>query len=286
MATETTIHVFKLSKATEFPGGVADVIKWIEQKRTAEGYYHFRSHTPRNVRAGSIVLFEIEGKIIGQGIVKEGLQPTPRERIHRGGHDYPYFITFEPLMFEIFEEYPLEAEVTHATGKKFGRLFKELDWSDYLIVLSMAKKHINKEYVEDQFRGASRKLTKDDIRKLIADRDKINSAHKGTLLSQTKSHYRDPLLSLYLKDFYEDSCQIKGCNSANNVQHGYFTDTHHIIPLGKGKDGLDVSSNILVLCPNHHRYFHRSSVELVGRRKGEILLKIAGKKVVAIISLA
>jgi hypothetical protein len=283
MATEPTIYVFKLSKATEFPHGIADVLRWMERKGTNEGYYHFRSHTPRNVHAGSIVLFEIEGRIIGQGIVKEGLKRTPKERIHIGDYDYPYFITFEPSMFETFKEYPFEADVSYATGKKFGRLFKELDWEDYLIVLSMAKKHVNKADVEERFKEETRDLTKYDIRNLIANRDKINGYHRGTFLSKNKRHYRDPILALYLKDWYEDSCQIKGCGSDNSVQHGYFTDTHHIIPLGKR--GRDISSNILVLCPNHHRLFHRSSVKLVGRRDGEILLEIADEEFVAVSSV-
>ena len=71
MATNPPIYVFKLSKATEFPGGVREVMSWIEdKKKEGNGFYHFRNHTPRNLRAGSIVLFEIEGEIIGQGVIE------------------------------------------------------------------------------------------------------------------------------------------------------------------------------------------------------------------------
>lgn len=271
-------YVFKLSKATEFHGGIAEVITWIKQKKREEGYYHFRSHTPKYLRVGSPVLFEIEGKIIGQGIVKEGVKSTPPERLHQGDHDYPYFVTFEPSTLEIFKEYPHEIDVSRVTGKRFGRPFQPLEWQDYLLILKMARKKVNTIKIEEEFKEKAKFFSKEDIRALIASRDEVNRNQNVEWSNSTsKRYYRDPLLALYLKYLYEDACQIKGCKNKIKVEYGYFTDTHHIIP--RRDKGDDMSPNILVLCPNHHRLFHRAHVQNVRKEDDEIVIEIGGKEI-------
>ncbi|MBN1382682.1 MAG: HNH endonuclease [Deltaproteobacteria bacterium] len=38
-----------------------------------------------------------------------------------------------------------------------------------------------------------------------------------------------------------------------------FAETHHINPLSDG--GLDISKNIIVTCPNHHRIIHKTDAQ-------------------------
>ena len=42
-------------------------------------------------------------------------------------------------------------------------------------------------------------------------------------------------------------CQICGWNEATR-------DIHHIIPVSKG--GKNIDSNLIAVCPNHHRMIH------------------------------
>jgi predicted restriction endonuclease len=75
------------------------------------------------------------------------------------------------------------------------------------------------------------------------------------LIPEHEEFYRDPLLSESLKSIYDHRCQVCG----NNFQIKYnepFAETHHIKPLSE--QGLDISKNIVVTCPNHHRIIHKT----------------------------
>jgi hypothetical protein len=59
-----------------------------------------------------------------------------------------------------------------------------------------------------------------------------------------------------LKAFYECRCQI--CGQDFEARYGVpFAETHHIKYLQAG--GLDISTNIVVICPNHHRIIHQTN---------------------------
>lgn len=64
---------------------------------------------------------------------------------------------------------------------------------------------------------------------------------------------RNQGLSDSLKLYYGYYCQI--CNQAVGAPYGVkVADTHHIQYLSRG--GPDISSNIIVVCPNHHNIIH------------------------------
>jgi hypothetical protein len=64
---------------------------------------------------------------------------------------------------------------------------------------------------------------------------------------------RNQGLSEGLKAYYDCRCQVCGMNF--EPKYGVpVADTHHIQYLAQG--GLDVSGNIIVVCPNHHRIVH------------------------------
>jgi len=114
-------------------------------------------------------------------------------------------------------------------------------------------------------------LSSDELDELIASIDKRNrteSAYRHT--RESRPFRRDPALSATLKTKYNDRCQI--CNTTYRIRRGFFCDTHHIKPLSAG--GMDVSDNILVLCPNHHRLFDRSRIEIISRDKSHIKTKV------------
>ena len=64
---------------------------------------------------------------------------------------------------------------------------------------------------------------------------------------------RNQWLATSLKVYYEHRCQV--CGKSFLPDYGVdLADTHHIHYLARG--GPDISSNIIVLCPNHHRVIH------------------------------
>lgn len=74
-----------------------------------------------------------------------------------------------------------------------------------------------------------------------------------TKLVTTKEFVRNQALADGLKAFYECRCQICGQNF--EARYGVpYAETHHVQYLHAG--GPDISTNIVVICPNHHRIIH------------------------------
>jgi hypothetical protein len=69
----------------------------------------------------------------------------------------------------------------------------------------------------------------------------------------TDEFIRNPWLAESLKVYYGHRCQI--CTKSFLPEYGVdLAETHHVHYLSLG--GLDISSNIVVICPNHHRVIH------------------------------
>ncbi|OYD16319.1 hypothetical protein CH330_02910 [candidate division WOR-3 bacterium JGI_Cruoil_03_51_56] len=72
---------------------------------------------------------------------------------------------------------------------------------------------------------------------------------------------RDNALSRFLKTVYNSHCQV--CNRTFMVPGGRnYAETHHIRPLGGPHNGMDIETNMLVLCPLHHAMFDYGVVAL------------------------
>jgi len=62
---------------------------------------------------------------------------------------------------------------------------------------------------------------------------------------------RDTSLARKLKQLHENKCQL--CGESIQLPNGkWYSEAHHIKPLGNPHNGPDVAENIIVLCPNHH----------------------------------
>jgi hypothetical protein len=118
------------------------------------------------------------------------------------------------------------------------------------------------------------KLSDEEINEVITVIDKRNRLEKTYRQAhQTKTYRRNPILSLALKQKYKDKCQI--CRKTFNIERGFFCDTHHLRPLRAG--GTDTSDNIFVFCPNHHRIFDRSRIEIISKNSSKISVKVDEK---------
>ena len=88
-------------------------------------------------------------------------------------------------------------------------------------------------------------------------RDRMRSMTEGRDAPPTRQTreesriIRDSALSRFLKILYDFQCQI--CMLTFRLPTGaLYAESHHVRPLGGGHAGLDIESNMLVLCPNHH----------------------------------
>ncbi len=76
------------------------------------------------------------------------------------------------------------------------------------------------------------------------------------LLAEELRYRRNPSLADTLKSYYHYRCQV--CGHDFEPRYGQsIAESHHIQYLSQG--GPDVSPNIVVLCPNHHRVIHMTN---------------------------
>jgi len=73
---------------------------------------------------------------------------------------------------------------------------------------------------------------------------------------------RDTQAARHLKSLYEYRCQICGFRIEPKTNQ-FYAEVHHVQPLGGGHKGLDIISNMLVLCPNHHAMFDFGAVRFI-----------------------
>jgi hypothetical protein len=98
------------------------------------------------------------------------------------------------------------------------------------------------------------------VRETLGNYDVITHSEKPKkiLIPEHEEFYRDSLLAESLKSIYDHRCQVCGMNFKIKYEEP-FSETHHIEPLSQG--GLDISKNIIVICPNHHRIIHKTNAE-------------------------
>jgi hypothetical protein len=84
------------------------------------------------------------------------------------------------------------------------------------------------------------------------------SGEFARFLAEETRYRRNPALADTLKSYYRYRCQVCGHDFEPRYGHA-IAEGHHIQYLSHG--GLDVSENIVVLCPNHHRVVHAANAE-------------------------
>ncbi|PKM73909.1 MAG: hypothetical protein CVU91_02350 [Firmicutes bacterium HGW-Firmicutes-16] len=77
----------------------------------------------------------------------------------------------------------------------------------------------------------------------------------------TTRFIRDTAISKQLKAQYEYQCQICG-KSILLPNKNYYSEGHHLRPLGAGYQGPDIKENIIVVCPYHHAEFDYGSIAI------------------------
>jgi HNH endonuclease len=72
---------------------------------------------------------------------------------------------------------------------------------------------------------------------------------------------RNTIIIKQLKGRYEHSCQVCGAYIFVSGDK-FYCEGHHLKPLGQPHNGLDSTSNVLILCPNHHAMFDLGAIAI------------------------
>lgn len=72
---------------------------------------------------------------------------------------------------------------------------------------------------------------------------------------------RDTKLAREMKEIHKNKCQICGYQIPL-LNERFYSEAHHIKPLGNIHNGPDVPENIIVVCPNHHSMLDYFSIKI------------------------
>lgn len=79
--------------------------------------------------------------------------------------------------------------------------------------------------------------------------------------TEIKRIVRDTQIIKELKAFHDNRCQI--CSVKLKLgENKYYSEGHHIKPLGSPHNGPDIKENIIILCPNCHVLCDYGSIKL------------------------
>ena len=133
------------------------------------------------------------------------------------------------------------------------------------IVISLVNNHLSggltEEAATDQD-SDSTSLTEEEIERIINSTD---ASARLVLDNRTGKHrVYDKSIIINLKRLYRGCCQICGCNPMAEYNTN-ICEAHHIQFFSDSQN--NDASNIIIVCPNHHRLLHKLNPSYVAENK-------------------
>ena len=175
-----------------------------------------------------------------------------------------YRETYEILLKKYYEEKELTRTTDHVERNKQKKKKLPIKLVKESLAAELAektKKRILIQSTDNQERVTNQDTSYEELNVLqeniIPNRGNLEPEKRLRTFTATN---RNLTIVKYLKDLYQNKCQI--CGETIEVSPGNFlSEVHHIRSLGE-HDGADVIENMIVLCPNHHAMFDRGSITL------------------------
>ena len=118
-------------------------------------------------------------------------------------------------------------------------------------------------------------LNEEDCSELMEDIDKNLPNEQQILLIRRIKRYKSIVDKV--KEEYDFRCQIQGCEfTFEKKRGGKYAEGHHLLPISEG--GEQDKSNLIILCPNHHRMFHYAKVTIEDKKNNIRTVTINKKK--------
>lgn len=171
-----------------------------------------------------------------------------------------------------------------------------LDFDEYINELGFSRINTNINRIMREPRSEIAK--KHDIQTLNQDINRIKFSigeSEKFSIKTIEQRKRNRTLVDRLKNIYDNKCQLCCENEAFEIikkDDSHYVEVHHIIPLSEELDiysdeitevidgipedeCLDVLENMIVLCPNHHRYlhYHQGGNFRLKKKDGELCLE-------------
>jgi|CXWL01.1.fsa_nt_gi predicted restriction endonuclease len=103
--------------------------------------------------------------------------------------------------------------------------------------------------IEHSLITSSNRIKADEKTPVASDIGEIGPATR--IETATYRILRDTAIARRVKVLHNYCCQICG-DRIQLSDDKYYTEAHHIKPLGKPHNGPDIQENIICVCPNHH----------------------------------
>ena len=149
-------------------------------------------------------------------------------------------------------------------------LFSDMDSSEYdsgkagIIKISAAEKAY--EFLSEKEKEYNIKVTNLQLNEDTLSEDDLNKLRKSGFSPIPKERttlyrQRNTEIVRQLKKLYNGKCQVTGiAHTFLKTDGQYYSEAHHLIPLGKG--GSDSAYNIVILSPVIHRMLHSFKVKV------------------------
>lgn len=112
-----------------------------------------------------------------------------------------------------------------------------------------------------------------DKERIREELKKVKATDSVMVVINNKVYKRDNRTIALLKTLRGHKCQI--CGKAIEKKDGtFYVEAAHITP--KSEKGQEIPSNILLLCPNHHKEFDLGRREILKKSDEELILSING----------
>jgi Predicted restriction endonuclease len=221
-------------------------------------------YNAKNIKPKDIVVYYLSGVSAIKGIYKVCDKPWEKELTWDNEHqirieeiiELDNELDFKPIVQDIDLFKNKERWNTHIQGTNAVR---ELSYEDYKKI----EEYVNNFSIENN--DSNYIAFKEDHKELV------NETKEVTL----NRIIRYQKIVSNLKSKYKSKCQIEGCNFTFRKKNGeYYSEGHHIEFLSQG--GSQDESNVVILCPNHHRMFHYADVEIFEREDERRKIRING----------
>jgi len=129
----------------------------------------------------------------------------------------------------------------------------------------------NKENLNEKEITEIDEITRDkDIDLLLAEwEQRKNNESPETIEKRVKTIKRNVSLVKQMKEKFKNECQV--CGFTFKQKNGnLYSEVAHIEPISTKKQGIDTPSNMIVLCPNHHKMLDLGNLEIISKEEYSI----------------
>lgn len=248
------IRILPMSKNTEFYDAQTDIVQnefFMKDLQFRESCRYHYKNSGINCEDGTLVLFQYDNKIIASAQVKE----IEREQTE----EYKGAICFYRKTIQIFEPFSVD-EITKIDSNI--RVFSQakqrinINYLESIIQLIQNRKIFFEKSYQEKVAEAEADPFQEDQPK---DKQKPISAEQKIWSRNPIEGKKSLMIAAYKCEINPDhKTFISKCTGEN------FVECHHLVPMkyqGEHAKSIDLSANIVALCPVCHRKLHFAELE-------------------------